>query len=308
MSDHISISSAEETPEGDEMEESMILDIIPPSGLPGFATPPGLSMLPPARQQLFIDWFGPPNDPDTKYPTCSTTQMLANQWYDKCMRETGYTEAILIPGKYGDTDGCFAVLSSEESCRWYTENGYRLMEQQFIDHPHWLAMTVYWIPQMTTANIQGLSSPHARRIGCLFDVVDDIFQRRQKAQWKYQYCYITPTFPRDYIHKDELRNMIWAAFDTNYIVEYVSSLAWQEFRSLQVYTRVSTADTEIPVDESRHIVYDAVDPWSRDDKNSSEWWKYDQALKTFSIQPINEWMQERMPYPHAVLPAHSLGP
>ena len=288
MNDHISVSSAEETP----MEE--------PIGPP---LPPGVEIRSlPDRNQLTMEWFGSPNSPNNKYPTGLGQVNAANQWYDKCNGDIGYTEAIIIPGNYGETDGCFVVTASDESCRLFVQQAYRLMEENYIDYPHWLAMSVYWISQMTTTNIKGISSPEARRIGCLFEVVDDIFQRRQKPQWMHQYCHILPTYPRDYIHKAQLRHMIWAAFDTRYIVEYVSALAWQCFRTLEVYTRVSTADTDIPIQQSRHIVYDHADPWSREDKQISDWWKYDQGFNTFTVQPINEWMQERMPYPHEVLP------
>ena len=95
--------------------------------------------------------------------------------------------------------------------------------------------------------------------------------------------------------------MIFAAFDTEYIYEYVTALAWQRFRAIQVYARITQRDPAAANQESSYIVVDHNDTTQRQNKTASDWWKYDIRCSMVTAKPISDWMAERSPVPHEPL-------
>ena len=244
------------------------------------------------QRERFIEWFGPIMG--GLHPRTEAQREAANTWYDKsALAET--SDAIVIPGRYCDQAGAYMLLTSEESVEVATDNIGALQWSGFITNPYWLYMDMFWFSKNTSANPDDRSvygSP-GTWIGTMKQVLENIFQDKGQQHWRLQYCILEPT-PRT-SHEEYLRNIIWQAFNSPFVVEFRIALSSEWFRGIEVRMRVTTprhTGDRPSTQELKYILGCSQDIWDREDKNVEDWWRYADwhSLGTVSIQP--EWILE----------------
>ena len=245
------------------------------------------------KGQCFQQWFG--TVLSGRYPRTAAELKAANQWYDKIMKPE-VTDAIVIPGNYRKRDGCYVMVTTDESKKVYQENLTQFVRTGQITNPDWLHRGVYWFDSLAPGNIKGMTDwwHEGRWIGPAIKVIDWAFWQKGQPHWRLTYCQIKANYTGPYLeqgppsYQDYLRNIIWAAFDASFIIEYRISLTRNWFRCISIGMRC-TAPGRKCMQQAMYLVGGQYSPWLRDDKTTEDWWKYNNWVSHGQSRVAHEW-------------------
>ena len=254
------------------------------------------------RGQRFQQWFG--TVISGRYPRTAEELKAANQWYDKIMKSEA-TDAIVIPGSYMERDGCYVIVTTDESKKVYQENIIQFQRMGIITNPDWLHRGVYWFDSLAVGNIKGMTDwwHEGRWIGRVIKIIDFMFWRKGQPHWRLKYCQISANYTGPYLeqgpmsYQDYLRNIIWEAFEAPFIIEYRIELTRNWFRGISIGMRCTANTAGAGNKKSRHQAMYLVGcedpPWSRADKATDEWWKYNHWVSHGQSKVVSEWGLKR---------------
>lgn len=254
------------------------------------------------RGQRFQQWFG--TVIDGGFPRTEEQLAAAKHWYKKIMKSEAI-DAVIVPSCREGRNGCYVIVTSETSKYVHRENIDNFHHTGLITNPDWLHRAVYWYNDLVPGNIDGMSQwwYRGRWIGRVNSVMDEIFIRKGKPHWSNIFCRLCANqYGRYYedgplSYQDFFRDLIWEAFDPNFIIEYRIDLSVDWFRGLSIGMRIHPnpygGRLRKPKQEAIFIVGCVDDPWQREDIDADDWWKYTNWRSIGQSEIVSEWVLRR---------------
>jgi len=209
---------------------------------------------------------------------------LAEAWLEHCGVNKYYAQAYVLEGSYQDyPQGLFVVCSTAQATRqnWVNVRQDELHER--ILEPEYFYHDVWFFPGVVPLNWRDCTHGGIL-VGRFEDLLDRMCMQKKIHAWRQEYA------PRAGEYHNENLQRLLVAVGINGFVKITAGLSMQQFRCLDVYTRIQTGIAPLPDYEAWDIV--GMDTWPARDRRvpeQHEWWYYPSRLGYGQRSIVAEW-------------------